>query len=82
MGIESSSVCVCLYICLLSNMNIFATCGLITTKLFLKQHLGGGKAALGFNGENLVVIDLSWDKCSGHSSAFIFNWIFFILAGN
>ena len=25
--------------------------------------------------------DLKWEKCCDHSSAFIFKWIFFILAG-
>ena len=27
-------------------------------------------------------IDSKWEKCCDHSSAFIFGWIFFILAGN
>ena len=27
-------------------------------------------------------IDLYWEKCCDHSSAFIFNWNIFILAGN
>ena len=29
-----------------------------------------------------IPIDLLWEKCCGHSSEFIFNWVFFILAGN
>ena len=27
-------------------------------------------------------LDLQWEKCCEHSSAFIFDWIFFIVAGN
>ena len=29
-----------------------------------------------------IPIDLPWKKCCNHSSTFIFEWIFFILAGN
>ena len=29
-----------------------------------------------------ISIDLLWEKCCYHSSAFIFGWIFIILAGN
>ena len=28
----------------------------------------------------IIPIDLQWEKCCGHSSAFIFDYIFFILA--
>ena len=39
-------LCVCVFT--LSNMNISKTNGSITTKFYLKHHLGGGLAALGF----------------------------------
>ena len=29
-----------------------------------------------------IPIDLQWEKCCDHSSAFTFDWNFFILAGN
>ena len=29
-----------------------------------------------------IPIDLLWEKCCGHSSEFIFHWIFFILSVN
>ena len=37
----------------LSNMNISATSGPIATKFYLKHHLGGGKAALGFGSDRI-----------------------------
>ena len=39
-------LCVCVFT--LSNMNISKTNGSIATKFYLKHHLGGGLAALGF----------------------------------
>ena len=29
-----------------------------------------------------IPIDLQWEKCCDHSSAFVFDWNFFILAGS
>ena len=37
----------------LSNMNISETNGSITTKFYLKHHLGGGLAALGFGPDRI-----------------------------
>ena len=46
MGVEPSSVCVCLLT--LSNMNISETSGSIAFKFYLKHHWGGEKTVLGF----------------------------------
>ena len=43
-----TSVRPCVCVLTLSNMNISKTNGSITTKFYLKHHLGGGLAALGF----------------------------------
>ena len=48
MRVEPASVRVCVCVLTLSNMNISAISGPIATKFYLKHHLGGGKAALGF----------------------------------
>ena len=37
----------------LSNMNIFETSRPITNKFYLKHHWGGGKAALGFDADQI-----------------------------
>ena len=60
-----------MYICVstLSHTNISETRGPIATKFYMKHHWVGGKDALGFGPGQ-------------HSSAFIFDRIFFILAGN
>ena len=42
------SVCACVRLFTLSNMNISKTNGSIATKFYLKHHLGGGLTALGF----------------------------------
>ena len=74
-----------------SNSNISATIGPIVTKFYLNHHWGGGKAALGFGLDRIgTLVSMATDsshrvimgKCCDHSSAFIFDQIFFILAGN
>ena len=61
------------------------------TKFYLNLHWGGEKAALGFGPDRIgTLVSMATDsfqrvimgKCCEHSSAFIFNRIFFILAGN
>ena len=51
------SVCACVDACVrvftLSNMNISETNGMIATKFYLKHHLGGGLAALGFGPDRI-----------------------------
>ena len=84
---------VCLAVCLwtFSNSNISATSWPIVTKFYLNHHWGGGKAALGFELDRIgTPVSMATDssdrvimgKCCDHSSAFIFDRIFFILAGN
>ena len=40
----------------ISNMNISATCGLITMKFYQKHHWDGGKAALGFGPDRIQTL--------------------------
>ena len=41
----------------LSNINISETSGPIEIKFYLKHHLGGGKAALGFGPDRIGTLD-------------------------
>ena len=44
-------------------MNISETHGLITTKFYLKHHLGGGKAALGFGPDRIgTLVSMATDS--------------------
>ena len=88
-GCVSGCVPVCLWT--FSNSNISATSGPIITKFYLNQHWGRGKAALGFETDWIgTLVSMGTDsshrvtreKACDHSSAFIFNLFFFILAGN
>ena len=71
-------------------MNISETRRTITIKFYLKHHWGGGKAELGFGSDQIkTLVPMATGsskrvimKCCGHSSAFIFDRTFFILAGN
>ena len=47
------SVRACVRVFTLSNMNISETNGSISTKFYLKHHLGGGLAALGFGPDRI-----------------------------
>ena len=47
----------------LSNMNISATSGSIVTRFYLKQHWGGGKAALCFRPDRIgTVVSMATDS--------------------
>ena len=47
----------------LSNMNISATKRLITTKFYLKHHLGGGKTAIGFGPDQIgTLVSIAMDS--------------------
>ena len=66
----------------LSNMNITETSRPITTKFYLKHHWGRGKAALGFDADQIrILVSMATD-----SSHWVFSTVFdrirFILAGN
>ena len=76
---------------ILLNIDISETSGPIATKFYLKHHWGGGKAASGVWLDWIgTLVSMATD--SSHrvimgkillaSSAFIFDWIFFILASN
>ena len=86
-------VCVGLGVCLwtFSNSNISVTSGPIVTKFYLNYHWGRGKAALCFGLDRIgTLVSMATDsshrvimgKICDHSSAFIFDRIVFILAGN
>ena len=75
----------------LSNINISETRQLILIKFHLEPHWAGGLDALGFGPDWIrtlvsMVTDSSHRSIMGkpcdHSSPFIFDWIFFIFAGN
>ena len=80
-------MCVCLF--KLSNMNISATSWPITTTFYLKHHWGGGKGCIrfwtrsdwnsGFYGKRYFH-KVIMGKILYHSSAYIFDGIFIILA--
>ena len=49
-----ASVCPCVGVFTLSNMNISETSGMIAIKFYLKHHIGGeGKTALGFGPDRI-----------------------------
>ena len=75
----------------LSNMNISETSRPITTKFYLKHHWGGGKAALGFDADQIrTLVSMATDsshrvimgKRGHHVFSTVFDGILFILAGN
>ena len=72
-------------------MNISETSRPITTKFYLKHHWGGGKAALGFDADQIrtlvsMATDISHRVLMGkgrhHVFATVFDRILCILAGN
>ena len=75
----------------LLNINFSETSGPIATKFYPKHHWGGGKAAVGVWPDRIgTLVSMATDsfhrvimgKISLASSVFIFDWNFFILAGN
>ena len=87
MGLKLASV----RLSTLSNMNIFETSWPFVIKFHQKHHWGGGLTPLGF-GPSLIrtLVSMATDssdrvimrKPCEASSSFIFDWFFFILAGN
>ena len=68
-------------------MNISETSRQITTKFYLKHHWGGGKAALGFDADQIrtlvsMATDSSHRVIMGKRASITFSRILFILAGN
>ena len=94
MGLEPASVHPSVRASTLSNMNISETSRPITTKFYLKHHWGGGKAALGFEADQIRTlvsmatdsshraIIINWGKGRHHVFSTVFDRILFILAGN
>ena len=63
MGLEPASVRACVRASTLSNMNISETSRPITTKFYLKHHWGGGKAALGFDADQIrTLVSMATDS--------------------
>ena len=53
----------CLCVSTLLNTNISETSGPIATKIFLKHHWGGGKAALGFEQDRIgTLVSMATDS--------------------
>ena len=72
-------------------MNISETSRLIVIKFHLEHHWGKGLTALGFGLNRIrTLVSMETDsshrvimgKSCDHSSFFIFDWLFFIFAGN
>ena len=63
MGVEPASVRASVRASTLSNMNISETSRPITTKFYLKHHWGGGKAALGFDADQIrTLVSMATDN--------------------
>ena len=57
------SVCLCVSLSTLLNINISETSGPIATKFNLKHHWGGGKAALGFEQDRIgTLVSMATDS--------------------
>ena len=75
----------------LSNINISETNGSIATKFYLKHHLGGGLAALGFGPDRIRTLvfmatesshRVIMEEAELHFFSAVFHAILFILASN
>ena len=86
-------MCLCVGLCVFtfSNMTISETSGSIITRFYLKHHWVGGKDLFGFETDRIrTLVSMATDsfhrvimgKRCEHASAFIFDRIFFVLAGN
>ena len=83
MGLELASVCSCVRASTLLNMNISETSRPITTKFYLKHHWGGGKAALGFDADQIrtlvsMATDSSHRGYNGEKGVITFSRLFLI----
>ena len=91
MGLELASVRPSVHLSTLSNKNFSEISRLIVIKFHLKHHWGRRWTALGFEPVRIrTLVSMSTDsshrvimgKPCDHSSSFIFDWFFFILACN
>ena len=87
----SASVRPCVRPSTISILNISTTSQSIAIKFYQKHHwgrerlhkvLGQVGSELWFPWQQIAPIGLQWEKCYEHSSPYIFDRIFFILAGN
>ena len=63
MGLEPACVRPSVRASTLSNMNISETSRPISTKFYLKHHWGGGKAALGFDADQIrTLVSMATDS--------------------
>ena len=63
MGLKPASVCLFIFVFTLSNMNISPTSRPISTKFYLKHHWDGGKAALGFEPDQIgTLVSMATDS--------------------
>ena len=61
--VEPSSVCQSVSLSTLLNINISETSGSIATKIYLKHHVGGRKAALGFEQDRIgTLVSMATDS--------------------
>ena len=91
MGLEPTSMRPSVRASTLSNMNIPETSRPITIKFYLKHHWGGGKPALGFDGDQIrTLVSMATDsshrvimgKRRHHVFSTVFIQILFIFACN
>ena len=91
MGLEPASLRASIRASTLSKMNISETSQLIVIKFHQKHHWDGGLAASSFGPDRFrTLVFMATDsshrvylgKHCDHSNSFIFDWFFFILAGN
>ena len=91
MGLEWASIHLSVHLSTLSNMNISEISWLTVIKFHQKHHWGRGLTALGFGRDRIrTLISMATDsyhrdimgKTCDHSRSFIFDWFFFLLAGN
>ena len=91
MGVEWASIRPSVRLSTLSNMNISEISWLIVIKFHQKHHWAGGLTPLGYGPDRIrALVSMTTDsshrvirgKPCDHSNSFIFDWFFFILAGN
>ena len=91
MGLEPACVRPSVRPSTLSNIHISETRRPIIIKFHQKHHWGGGLTVIGFRLDRIrTLVSMATDsyhrvimgKPCDHSNSFIFDWFFFILAGN
>ena len=66
------SVCQCVCVSTLTNMNISETSGLIATRYYMNHHWDGGTAALGLRPDQIgTLVSMATDSCLKKSCTFL-----------